>query len=149
MFDHDGTLVNTEQVERKLYPGIRELIGFLAEKQIPMFVWTMRSYASTKEILESLGVYSFFTDICGCNNAPSKPSPEGIEYLVPGVKAENVIVIGDSVGDIIGGKKFGAHTIGAGWGHGNSGAMQVYAEYGAHVSFMDVSELRTYIEKLL
>jgi len=149
VFDHDGTLVDTSRLERSLYPGIKDLVHFLADNNISMYVWTARSYASTKEILNKLGLASKFIDICGSNNAPGKPSPAGLEYLIPEVEAQNVIVIGDSLGDIIGGTKFGAHCIGASWGHGDETVAQMYAEYGAKASFLTVEECKQYIAKLI
>ncbi len=58
-----------------------------------------------------------------------------------------MVVIGDSLGDIIGGSKFGAHCIGAMWGHRDASASKLYAEHGAKASFIEIKELRKYIEE--
>jgi phosphoglycolate phosphatase len=149
VFDHDGTLVDTTNIRRNLYPNMQELLQFLHGEGIKLYVWTARSRRSTEDILTSLGVISFFEDICGGNNAPSKPSPEGIELLLPAVNPENVIVIGDSLGDIIGGHNFGAHCIGAMWGHGDERAREAYLEHGAKESFLNLLDCKQYIEKLI
>ncbi len=149
VFDHDGTLVDTTKVTRALYPGIKDLLGFLQEKGIELYVWTMRSRASTQEILQKLGVAGHFKDICGVDDAPGKPSAAGLEYLLPEVGGQNVIVIGDSLGDIIGGTSFGAHCIGASWGHGDTKAALTYKSYGAKASFLRVDDCKEYIEKLI
>jgi phosphoglycolate phosphatase-like HAD superfamily hydrolase len=149
VFDHDGTLVNTSGFPRSLYPGMKDLLKFLKNEEVKLFVWTARSRASTVSILEEQGILSYFEDICGSDNAAGKPSAAGIEFLLPGVKPENVIVIGDSLGDIIGGSKFGAHCIGAMWGHGDASAESMYAEYGAKNSFIEINKLKEYIEKLI
>ena len=149
VFDHDGTLVDTSKLPTSLYPGIKDLLLFLRKKEVKLYVWTARSRSSTADILEKHGVLSFFDDICGSDSAPGKPSPAGINFLLPGVKPENVVVIGDSLGDIIGGSKFGAHCIGAMWGHGDASAESTYAEYGAKISFIEISKLKKYIDKII
>lgn len=149
VFDNDGTLVDTSQVSKPLYAGMKDLLKHLKEKDVKLYVWTARSRASTVQILEKQGVSGFFEDICGSDNATSKPSPDGINFLLPGVNPENVIVIGDSLGDIIGGSKFGAHCLGAMWGHGDESAASMYAEYGAKKSFLKISELEKYLDELI
>lgn len=149
VFDHDGTLVDTAKMKARLFPGITDLLEKLHKNQIKMYVWTARTKRSAFDILHSLKVDTYFEDICGGNDAPGKPTPDGIFYLIPDVNPENVIVIGDSLGDIIGGTKFGAHCIGAMWGHGDASAAEAYASYGAKTSFIAVDECSKYIEKLI
>lgn len=114
-----------------------------------MYVWTARGKQSTVQILTELNIYGHFEDVCGFDCAERKPSVAGIEYLLPEVDPNKVIVIGDSLGDIIGGKKFGAYCIGAMWAHGEAGAAETYAEYGASASFLSVEECQKHIEKLI
>ncbi|MDP7319205.1 MAG: HAD-IA family hydrolase [Bacteriovoracaceae bacterium] len=149
VFDHDGTLVDTSGLKRYAYTGIKELLQFLKEQNIEMSVWTARSRESTKSILEDLKLLSYFSGICGGSDAASKPSAEGIEQLVFGENPKNVIVIGDSLGDIIGAKKFGATALAAMWGHQQASAAKAYAEHGADESFLSVDECKNYIAKRL
>ncbi len=149
VFDNDGTLVDTSGYKRFLYPEIENLLKFLHENDVKMFVWTARTSISAKEILEDLGVLQYFQEICGGNDAPGKPGPEGLYHLLPAVNPQNVVVIGDSLGDIIGGSKFGAHCIGAMWGHGDISASRLYAERGAKASFLKIDELKEYLKKLI
>ena len=146
VFDHDGTLVDTCVLPRMLYPGLRELLSFLKEKNVFLYVWTSRSNKSTRSSLEELDVMSHFDGVYGGDDGPGKPAPDGISVLLPEVNPQNVIVIGDSIGDIIGGKKFGASCIGAMWGHGDASASSIYKEYGASESFLTVNELKQYLE---
>jgi phosphoglycolate phosphatase len=146
VFDHDGTLVNMGILEQSLFPGMYELLEFLVEEKVKLYVWTARSKASTIESLKTHKVMHLFEDICGGTDAPGKPSADGIHYLLPQINPKNVVVIGDSLGDIIGGKKFGAQTIGAMWGHQDPTAGRIYTEYGANNSFLTVNEFKEFIE---
>jgi len=149
VFDHDGTLVGTTTMEPYLYDGITEILDFLSKRQVKLYVWTARSKDSTHAILTDLGIRSHFEAICGGHDAQSKPSPDGIEMLVSPANPQNVIVIGDSLGDIIGGVSFGAHSIGAMWGHGDPNAAIAYEQRGAKASFLKVEKLKDYLDKLI
>ena len=97
-------------------------------------------------ILEEVNLEGYFEGICGGYDALSKPSPEGISYLLDDINPENVVVIGDSLGDIIGGHKFGATALGAMWGHGNNHGYTAFKEHGARESFETVASLAKFLE---
>lgn len=148
VFDHDGTLVNTHSFERRFaFEGIPDLLETLQQKKIPMYVWTARKKNSTKEILQECGLLKYFKDICGGDSASAKPSADGLHYLLPEASVENIIVIGDSIGDIVGAKSFGATGIGALWSHDNLRYQNVFIENGASQTFADVAELKNWILK--
>ena len=87
--------------------------------------------------------------MCGGDTAEMKPSTEGIKYLLEGQEYENVIVIGDSIGDIIGGKNFGATSLGAMWSHRTDQARGSFASYGAFKSFQDPKELLEFLKEYI
>lgn len=150
VFDHDGTLVDTASYPTRLYPGMKDLINDISDLDCELFVWTARNRNSTIEILDSLGIISEFKDLScvGSSEAAQKPSPEGIQnMLLHAESRDEVIVIGDSLGDMIGGKRYGAHTIGALWSHGNMDSQQTYIDHGADIFFTDINECRNYLIK--
>ena len=149
VFDHDGTLVNTAKIPSFAYEGIEDLLKFLLENGVLLYVWTARSKESARRILDEVKLLKYFEAICGGYDALSKPSPSGIEYLVPGTSPENVVVIGDSLGDIIGGHKFGATALGAMWAHGNNYGYDGFKEHGAEESFETVASLKKFIESYI
>ena len=149
VFDHDGTLVNTSVLPKSLYSGMKSLISAVRAEGVQLFVWTARNRRSTVEILESLGIISEFNELsCGIE-AESKPSPEGIKNLLEDIDPNEVAVIGDSLGDIVGGTQFGARTFGALWGHGNNEASELFDDYGAEKSFVSVDECKDYFLKII
>lgn len=148
VFDHDGTLVNTSQYPTQAYAGITKLLPELLRCGYKLYVWTARGRGSTVEILRSLDMIGHFELLsCGSENG-AKPSPEGIQAILPGIDPSKVIVIGDSTGDMMGGSAFGAYCIGALWAHGRQeSGRRIMSEHGANKSFISVEELKEFLLK--
>lgn len=141
VFDHDGTLVNM-QGGRVLFPGIRELLTELSQKQVKLYVWTARNRYSCVEILKSLDIIGFFEDISTATDCEPKPNPEGLEDMLPGVNTQEVAMVGDSYTDMVGANKFGALAIGVLWDHPSDKAKEVLEHMGAHHICKTVAECR-------
>lgn len=137
VFDHDGTLVDTSHGIKKLFPGVDKVLSMLEDKKIPMYVWTARNYKSTVSSLESLQCLEMFKGFSCPPIAPAKPSPDGIVALftdqgLSQVDPRSVMVIGDSPGDMYGGKAFGAFCVAVTWAYGgDTDLVEILKEYGA------------------
>lgn len=127
VFDHDGTLVNTQGVQKFLFDGMKELLSELKKSDVELFVWTARSRASTIEILKRLGIIGAFSELyCGNDEFP-KPDARGLSALLEGHEARDVLIVGDTYIDMIGAKSFGAFAIGALWDEGaDAGYLKKY-----------------------
>lgn len=146
IFDHDGTLVDTTSFKRELFPGIVELLKYLSSQGIKSYIWTARNRDSTVEILQSLAIIDHFSGFaCGGEMKP-KPSVQGLESLLIEDRSESIALVGDSLGDMIGGRSFGALCIGALWGHGNLDGEKVMLESGADICFGNVLEFKKFLE---
>lgn len=119
IFDHDGTLVNTETPDFKVFPGIKELLVDLNKAGFEMAVWTARSHRSTIESLKNGEIAEFFGEIYGHDDGMSKPHPMGLSQITKGFQRESVIHIGDSLGDLDGATSFGISVIAACWNSAN------------------------------
>lgn len=115
VFDHDGTLVCTETPEFRLFPGIKELLVDLVKNDFHISVWTARPHKSTVESLKRLGIAEYIGEIYGCDDGIGKPHPVGLMKVTQGIEKENLIHIGDSLGDLDGAKAFGIPVIAACW----------------------------------
>ena len=146
VFDHDGTLVDTSTYKKELFSGILEVLEFLKSRDIICHIWTARNRASTVEILRSLAIIDHFHALACSPEMNAKPSPEGIESLLIDSKPSEVMVIGDSLVDMIGGKSYGALTVGALWAHGADQGRTPMLEAGADICFVKVLDLKKYIE---
>lgn len=145
VFDHDGTLVNTTGYPPKLFEGMKDCLSDLRAKGLKLYIWTARTRRSTVEILEYLGIMSQFELLSCGGESSAKPSSEGIKDILFDLDPKKVVVIGDSLGDMIGGSHFGGITIGAMWGHGSARAEQVMKENGADACFLKVEDFKKYI----
>ena len=119
IFDHDGTLIDTETPDFKIFPEIKELLVDLKAAGIEMSVWTARSHHSTFESLKSAEIDGFFNEIYGHDDGIPKPHPMGLLQITNGFNKNSVIHIGDSLGDLDGANSFGIAVIAACWNSAN------------------------------
>jgi len=119
IFDHDGTLINTDTPDFKVFPGIKELLVDLKAAGIEMSVWTARSHRSTVESLKNAEIAGFFGEIYGHDDGMPKPHPMGLSQITNGFSRDSVIHIGDSLGDLDGANSFGIAVIAACWNSAN------------------------------
>jgi phosphoglycolate phosphatase len=119
IFDHDGTLVNTNVPDFKLFPEIKELLVDLTQAGFVLSIWTARGHRSTVESLESLHVASYFTEIYGHDDGLPKPHPSGLGKISAGFELSDLLHIGDSLGDLDGAQSFGIEVIAACWNSSN------------------------------
>lgn len=111
----------------RLYPGVIDCLTTLTEKGYQLGIVTSRTQASTRTILEHLGIIDFFRNgrdkIIGADDVVEpKPSPEGIQLLMEqtSVSTERTYFVGDTPGDILAGINAGVTPIGFTRGFGSS-----------------------------
>lgn len=149
VFDHDGTLVDTSGLDRVLYIGMKDLLKELRGQGIKLYIWTARGRKSTLEIIDEVGISSFFEELSCQGESSSKPSPEGIKHILYDVDPACVCVIGDSSGDMVGSKLYGSYGIGALWGHGTDRGRQVMMNSGADICCESVVECTKLLRELI
>jgi len=101
-----------------LFPGIRELLQTLRERNCPMGIVTNRQRVSTELGLNNCGIKEFFDSVvCEGDAERNKPFPEpvwlGLKEL--GSSKERAILVGDSQNDIICGNNAGVITVRVAW----------------------------------
>lgn len=111
--------------ENAPYDGIRELLQALKDQGNRLFVATSKPEAVTLEILEKFSLDRYFENICGASLDSSRSSKEAvIAYLLQmSGPLQNVVMVGDTVYDVLGAKAHGIPTIGVAWGYGSTGEM--------------------------
>jgi phosphoglycolate phosphatase-like HAD superfamily hydrolase len=149
VFDLEGTLVNTSFQGIELLPEVSEILVKLTELKIPLYIWTMRDRASTIQILKRLDLLHYFEDLrcLGSDNCGYKPNPEGIrEMLAPGTNYNEVLVVGDSQNDILGGIKLGGIAIAALWYYSDQKSVQgKFLEIGARAEVRNPCEILNFL----
>jgi len=108
--------------ENAPYPGIRELLQNLRDRGHKLFVATSKPERMSVEILEHFALADFFTDICGATLDGSRSTKEDvIAYLLSRNSGEGeIVMVGDTVYDILGAKAHGIPAIGVDWGYGKT-----------------------------
>lgn len=102
-----------------LYPGVREGLDELRERQVRMAVLTNKPVRFSRDLVKGLGVGEHFFQVYGGNSFDQKkPHPIGIETLrqEAGASPEQTLMIGDSAVDIATARNAGVPSCGVTWG---------------------------------
>ena len=106
--------------ENTTYAGIEELLGKLIAEGHKLYVATSKPEKLSVEILEHFGLAKYFTLICGASTDRTRSTKEAvITYLLEqSGHHDQILMVGDTVFDVIGAKMHGIPTIGVSWGYG-------------------------------
>lgn len=128
-------------VETRLYPEVRETLGYFHKRGKRMAVVTNKPLKLTEEILKGLDVARFFSIVLGGDSIQNKkPAPEAIEVVLNDLKVERekTILVGDSRIDIESGKRAGVLTCGVAYGFRGR---EELIEAGADAIISEIGEL--------
>ena len=108
------------------YPGIRELLEKLRAQGHRLYVATSKPEDMSVEILEHFDLAKYFDHICGASLDRSRSSKDAvISYLLEQYsRGEEMIMVGDTVFDILGAAAHGIPAVGVTWGYGNPEEMK-------------------------
>ena len=104
------------------YPGIKELLEKLKKRDFRMLVATSKPEEMAFEILNKFELAAYFDRICGATMDESRVTKEAvISYLLETEgRADNMVMVGDTVFDVIGAAAHHIPTIGVSWGYGST-----------------------------
>lgn len=107
--------------ENTPYPGIRELLEGLRARGHELYVATSKPEDMSVEILEHFDLAKYFDHICGASLDRSRSSKDAvIAYLLEQYsRGEEMIMVGDTVFDILGAAAHNIPAVGVSWGYGN------------------------------
>lgn len=115
IFDHDGTLVNTDSRVFEAFEGTHALLASLRQHGFEIALWTARGHRSSVESLKFVGLSQYIGEIYGHDDGLPKPHVAGLLQITDGFTKDKIIHIGDSIGDLTGAQNFGIPVIGALW----------------------------------
>lgn len=112
--------------ENTPYPGIRELLEQLQQEGFRLYVATSKPEGMSIKILEHFDLAKYFTKICGAATDRSRNTKEAvISYLMEETgEKDNMIMVGDTIYDVLGAKALGIPCIGVSWGYGETADME-------------------------
>ncbi|MGP1906883.1 HAD family hydrolase [Metabacillus sp. JX24] len=129
--------------ENKVYDGIPELLSGLKQVGCKLAVATSKPSVFAEEILRFFQIDQFFDLVAGSSLDGTGASKTEIIHSVmnhfPGVKKEDMVMIGDRKHDIIGAVNTGIRSIGVTYGYGSKEELE---EAQAGVIVSSVQELR-------
>ncbi len=112
--------------ENELYPGIRETIDELSNRNIPMAICTSKRKDFAEKILKLFGLLHYFRFVSGGDVGIHKW--QQIESLMSkGVIDKNCIMIGDRDVDLVAAHKNGIKSIGVLWGYGSESELEKHS----------------------
>jgi len=138
---------NDNHAMANLYPGVKELLQFLKEKNILLSIYTGKGREASLLTLKKLEIYDFFDlIISGSDVKDHKPSPEGIEIFLDkySLDKERVLMVGDAPADIKAARAAGVQVASAVW---DSYAREEVLEMESNFVFHTVEEMKTFFEK--
>ena len=114
-------IYNTEDAV-VLYPGVMDTLTELKKRGFILTIASSRSHASLAEYIRNLGLSQFISYVLGADDVnKGKPAPEPVIRTLEkfGFKADEAIVVGDTVFDIKMGHNVGARSCGVTYGNGS------------------------------
>ena len=108
----------------RIYPGVIELLDHLAARQVPMAILTNKPTLFTGPILEALKLDHYFAEVvCGDTCERKKPEPDQLHYLLDkfDTKADQAIMIGDSINDVLAARNAHVPVIAVSYGYNYDG----------------------------
>lgn len=111
--------------ENHPYQGIENVLRTLKEKNYNLFVATSKPEKIAIEILDHYELSPYFTKICGATMDEKRSSKDDvISYLKTHVDTDKMLMIGDTIYDVLGANVHSIPTIGVSWGYGNPKEMK-------------------------
>ena len=136
------------ELSEPLFPGAFDTLAHLASRtDVVLGVATGKSRKGLAHALSSHGLHDFFVTLQTADDAPSKPHPAMLLQAAQesGVAARDVILVGDTVYDVVMAKNAGATGIGVSWGYHEAAALH---EAGADLVLNAFDELTPALERI-
>ena len=133
--------------ENTPYPGIRELLEKLRAQGNRLYVATSKPEEMAVEVLEHFDLARFFEHICGASLDRSRIAKDAvISYLLQLHGADGqMVMVGDTVFDVLGAAAHGIPAVGVAWGYGSVEEMK---KAGAAAIAVTMDELLSILQAL-
>ncbi len=114
------------QFENFPYPGMEAVLEKLQQAGHQLYVATSKPESMAVEILTRYDMAKYFTIICGATVDGSRNTKEAvIEYLLGQMDSyENLVMVGDTIYDVVGAAAHKIPTIAVTWGYGDQAEMK-------------------------
>jgi HAD superfamily hydrolase (TIGR01509 family) len=131
----------------RLYPGIKELLGYLKARGVKLALFTGKGIHTTTITLEEFGLKEYFDCVVTGNDvAQHKPSSEGIRKILSQFELDpsEALMVGDSVGDVKSSREAGVKIAAVLWdSYAKEKVLQMQTDYVFH----DVEEFAGWLRR--
>jgi phosphoglycolate phosphatase-like HAD superfamily hydrolase len=137
---------------RKVYPGVRELLEELASQPVLLGLLTGNVRKGARAKLESLGLWGHFPFGAFADDSPIRKEladvavQRALKMTGRKFSGREIVIIGDTEHDIRCGKHLGAKSIGVGTARSTAWEL---LEHGADHAFADLSDHRAVIRAIM
>lgn len=138
------TYKSLNSANSKVYPNVPETLEFLKSKNIKMAVVTNKHEDDAIQSLTHLGLVDYFEIIIGGDTTPSyKPYPEPLLFAMNklNAKAEESLMIGDSMNDFLCAKEANVKTIMVSYGYHNGVNLKALNSFAYIDDFAEIKSL--------
>ncbi|HLF20783.1 MAG TPA: HAD-IA family hydrolase [Bacteroidota bacterium] len=129
----------------KLYPGIKEVLGFLKQQGRTVALFTGKGVHTTSITLDEFGIRPYFDYVVTGNDVRKhKPSAEGIQKIISHfqLKPKEVLMVGDAVSDVKAAHASGVKIAAVVWdSYSRESVLQMLPDYVFH----DVGEFQAWL----
>lgn len=130
-----------------IFPGLKETIQLIKCRNIPLGIFTGKGRDTSIITLKAITLFEYFDlIITGDDVKEHKPSPEGINIFLTkfNLPPEKVLMVGDTITDVIAAKNAGVKCALALW---DDFSRSKYSETNADYIFYSVDDFRNFILK--
>ncbi|APD50106.1 HAD-IA family hydrolase [Francisella hispaniensis] len=138
------TYKNLNSANSKIYPNVIETLGFLKQQGIKMAVVTNKHEEDAIQSLTHLGLIDYFKLIVGGDTTPSyKPNSEPLLFAMDklNARAEESLMVGDSLNDFLCAKEANVKTIIVGYGYHNGVNLESLDSFAYIDDFAEIKNL--------
>ncbi|GAL05866.1 phosphoglycolate phosphatase [Photobacterium aphoticum] len=103
-----------------LYPGVKATLAAFHQAGIPMAIVTNKPAQFVPHLLEEHDIAQYFVDVIGGDTFPlKKPDPFALNWLLDKhqLRAEQMLMVGDSRNDILAAKAAACYVVGLTYGY--------------------------------
>ena len=137
--------VPTGIYETKIYPGIKEILEAVKQKDLKIGMATSKPEGMAEDVAKYLEIFDYFDIICGADlHGPiqSKASVLNKLFETSDFKKDESVLIGDIKFDVEGATEVGIDCVGVSWGTGTKdemldrGALRVFDDYESLIDYL-------------
>ncbi len=133
----------------ELFPGIKEILEMIKNKNLPLAVFTGKGRKTTTITLKQLGIIDYFDLIVTGDDVKNhKPSAEGIKMILEkfNLPPEKVLMIGDAPSDIKASHEAGVKIASVVWdSYAKDEVLKMQSDY----IFHSVDELGKFLHQIM